>query len=273
MNSSARAETTRPYAVAVARIRGDADIAHVAAAIAEPTRARILLALVDGRALPASLLAAEAGVSASTTSEHLRTLVSARLVTAHPQGRHRYYRLARPEVADVLEGLSQLAPPMEIRSLRDGTRASALRSARTCYGHLAGRLGVSIFRALLDGGSIVGGDGVHRLDRDGDDRLAAPGRDVAYRLTPSGRGRLARLGVRLPRPAPDGVTPLRYCIDWTEQRHHLSGAVGRALADRLFELGWIERRERTRAVRLSDEGERRLQQALAAPPGAVLLPS
>jgi DNA-binding transcriptional ArsR family regulator len=243
---------------------GDADIAALAALIADRARARILLALADGRALPASLLAAEAGVAPSTASEHLRKLVQARLVTVHPQGRHRYFRLGGVEVAALLESLSQLAPAGEVRSLKQSTRMEALRRARTCYDHLAGRLGVAIFSSLLEIGAAAGGDGVHRLDGDGNDRLSAPGRDLAYRLTGSGRRRLERLGVALPRPDRDGTIGLRYCVDWTEQRHHLSGAVGHALAARLLELGWLERDDRVRAVRVTDDGRRGLRDAFGA---------
>jgi DNA-binding transcriptional ArsR family regulator len=243
------------------RVRGDADIASVAAVVADPARARILLALADGRALPASLLASEAGVAASTASEHLRKLLDAGFVTAHPQGRHRYYRLAGPDIGSLIETLSQLAPPVEVRSLRQGTRAEALRTARTCYDHLAGRLGVDLFASLLENDSIVGGDGIHRIDADGDDRLSAPGRDIAYRLTPDGQKRLRRLDVPLGQPDADGTLGLRYCVDWTEQRHHLSGAVGRALTSELFARRWLERDGRTRAVRVTDDGRRGLQRA------------
>ncbi|HEX6700519.1 MAG TPA: winged helix-turn-helix domain-containing protein [Gaiellaceae bacterium] len=245
-------------------MEGDADIAALAALIADRARAQILLALTDGRALPASLLAAEAGVAASTASGHLRKLVDAGLVTVHPQGRHRYFRLGGAEVGVLLETLSRLAPPGEVRSLRQSTRMEALRRGRTCYDHLAGRLGVAIFASLLEAGAVAGGDGVHRLAGDGTDRLSAPGRDLAYRLTDSGRRRLERLGVALPRPDRDGATALRYCVDWTEQRHHLSGAVGRALAARLFELGWLEHDDRVRAVRVTDDGRRALRDAFGA---------
>lgn len=243
---------------------GDADIAALAALVADRARARILLALTDGRALPASLLAAEAGVAPSTASEHLRKLVRAGLVTVHPQGRHRYFRLGGTEVAALLETMSRLTPPGAVRSLRQSTRMEALRRARTCYDHLAGQLGVAIFASLLEIGAVAGGDGVHRLDGDGSDRLSAPGRDFAYRLTESGRRQLERLGVALSRPDRDGAIALRYCVDWTEQRHHLSGAVGRALATRLFELGWLERDPRLRAVRVTDDGRRGLRNAFGA---------
>ena len=118
--------------------QGDADIAPIAALIGDPTRARVLSALTDGRALPASRLAAEAGVAPSTVSEHLARLLAAGLVTMRREGRSRFYRLASPEVADVLEAISRISPPQPIRSLRQGSHARALREARTCYNHLAG---------------------------------------------------------------------------------------------------------------------------------------
>lgn len=120
----------------VPELEGDADLARAAALFAEPARARGLLARADGRALPASLLADEAGVSAQATSAHLKRLHEAGLVTVVPSGRHRYYRLAGPDVAAVLEALARIAPSQTVRSLRQGTRANALRSARTCYDHL-----------------------------------------------------------------------------------------------------------------------------------------
>ena len=242
---------------------GDADIAFVAGLLADHARARILTTLVDGRALPASLLASEAGVAASTASEHLGKLVDAGLVTVHPQGRHRYYRLAGPQIASVLESLAQIAPPLEIKSLKQGTRAEALRRARRCYDHLAGRLGVRVFAALIDDGAVTGGDGIHRLETGGDDRLSAPGRDVNYELTPKGSKRLARIGVVLPEPANGGI-PLRYRVDWTEQRHHMSGVVGRNLLARLTELAWLERDGTTRAVRITDGGRMGLRKLFGA---------
>src|SRR4051812_30518949 len=177
-----------------------------------------------------------------------------------PQGRHRYYRLAGPHVGDLLEALSRVAPAAPVRSLRQGTQAEALRSARTCYDHLAGRLGVAIFAALLDAGHVVGGDGRHDPARAVRDRLSARGRDIDYRLTPAGREALTGLGVEV---AGDGV---RYCVDWSEQRHHLSGAPGRALAARLLELRWIRRADSGRAVFITDLGRRELPRALGVSP-------
>jgi DNA-binding transcriptional ArsR family regulator len=234
---------------------GDADLAALGTVLADGSRARMLLALGDGRALPASVLASEAGVAASTASGHLGKLVDAGLLDVDVQGRHRYYRLAGPQVGELLEALARLAPAAPVRSLRDGTRAHALREARTCYDHVAGRLGVAIFGALIDAGAITGGDGRHR--EGGEDRLSARGRDVDYRLTAAGVELLGRLGV----PAEPGAA-LRYCVDWTEQAHHLSGPYGRALADRLLEAGWVRRADRSRALHITDAGRRGLAEAL-----------
>ena len=143
---------------------GDADLAAVGSLFADLARCKMLLALDDGRALPASVLAAEAGVSRPTASSHLTKLTRAKLLTVEAHGRHRYYRLAGPQVAELLEHLMQLAPPRPVRSLREGTSAARLRSARTCYDHLGGRLGVAIMGSLIDRGVLTGGDG--RYDRE-----------------------------------------------------------------------------------------------------------
>ncbi|HEY1538362.1 MAG TPA: helix-turn-helix transcriptional regulator [Solirubrobacteraceae bacterium] len=242
---------------------GDADIAALGSVLAEPARARILLALGDGRALPASVLAAEAGVAPSTASTHLARLLAAGLLVVRPQGRHRYYALAGPQVGELIEVLARLAPAAPVRSLREGTRAHALRRARTCYDHLAGRLGVALFGALVEQDLVTGGSGRHDPARAREDRLSGRGRDLHYRLTPAGHRRLSALDVALPAADGAGEVALSYCVDWTEQAHHLSGAVGRALTQRLFDLGWLERIARTRGVRLSDGGERGLVEHFA----------
>jgi len=239
---------------------GDADLAALGALLAEPARAKILLALDDGRALAASVLAAEAGVSPSTASSHLARLLDGGLLDVHVQGRHRYYRLAGGHVGELIEALARLAPRTPVRSLREDTRAHALRAARTCYDHLAGHLGVELFAAFIDRGWVVGGDGRHRLEGGGEDRLSSPGKDLSYRLTGAGCGGFATLGVTLPEPDSDGMLPLRYCVDWTEQRHHLSGIAGSALATRLLQLGWVRRLPRGRAVRVTAAGASELRE-------------
>lgn len=247
-----------------ARMAGDADVARVAALIGDRARARVLMSLADGRALPASVLAAEAGVAASTISEHLARLLDADLVRAERHGRSRYFRLADARVAEALEAIARIAPPEPISSLRQGTRAYALRRARTCYNHLAGRLGVSVMAALLDRGILVGGDGQHRAAAACRDRLATPGADLSYRLTATGLHELGAFGVDL-----DALRrrqhAVRYCVDWSEQRHHLVGPLGTAFTARLFELDWIRRADTHRAVTLTDTGRVGLSDTFGMP--------
>jgi DNA-binding transcriptional ArsR family regulator len=230
---------------------GDADLAALGSLFADPARCKVLLALDDGRALPASVLADEAGVSRPTASSHLTKLTDAGLLSLERHGRHRYYRLAGPHVGELLEHLVRLAPPRPVRSLREGTSAARLRSARTCYDHLAGRLGVGIMGSLLNRGVLIGGDGRYHPARDAHDSLSKPGHDVRYELTDDGRTFLGELGIELP----SGRRPLvKYCVDWTEQRHHLGGALGRAILDRFVTARWVKRAPRGRALTVTDDG-------------------
>jgi len=204
---------------------GDADIAAIGAVLAEPARAKILLALGDGRSLAASMLASEAGVAASTASHHLARLVEAGLVVVEPRGRHRRYALAGPAVGELIEAVARVAPVQPVTSLRQGTRAYAVRYARRCYDHLAGRLGVAVADAIVElrGDTFV-------VTRRGAQRLAALGVDAA---------------------AADRARP---CLDWTEDRHHVAGALGRDLLSRLVALDWVIRDEKTRALRVTAAG-------------------
>jgi DNA-binding transcriptional ArsR family regulator len=245
---------------------GDADLAAVGSLVAEPARARILLALGDGRALPASILAHEAGVAPSTASAHLGRMLDGGLLAVEHHGRHRYYRLAGPEVAELIEAIARLAPAAPIRSLRQGTQAGALRFARTCYDHLAGVVGAELMGALITRGILVGGDG--RYHAGARDRLSAPGSEVDYRLTDAGLTELESFGVdfaALPRRRP----LIRYCVDWSEQRHHLAGALGAVLTARLLELEWITRAPRGRSVRITETGERGLRARFGIDVGAL----
>jgi DNA-binding transcriptional ArsR family regulator len=235
-------------------MRGDADIAKIGALVADPARARILLALGDGRALPASGLADEAGVAASTASAHLSKLVDGGLLTMQAQGRHRYFALAGEPVGALIEALARLAPPAPVRSLRQGTKAQAVRAARTCYDHLAGMLGTGLMSAMIDGALLRGGDGLFHPTAARRDRLSAPGFDLDYRVTELGVSKLDEFGIDFDALAGQQRPLVRYCVDWSEQRHHLAGSLGAAIADRMFELGWVSRRRDTRAVRVSDEG-------------------
>ena len=246
-----------------AAVAGDADIAPVAALMGEPARAAVLMALLDGRALAASTLAAEAGVAASTLSAHLARLVDGGLVSVEASGRNRYFRIARPEVAEALEALARLAPCRPIRSLRQGTHAEAIRRARTCYDHLAGRLGVALLDALV-------ASKVLRAEPDlggRPDPVLGAGRSWLYVLTDGGRSRLVDLGVAVEALATARRPLTRYCLDWSEQRPHLAGALGSALLSRFVELGWVTRAER-RVVKVTDAGRAGLARDLGIAPDA-----
>ncbi|MER7546257.1 ArsR/SmtB family transcription factor [Actinomadura sp.] len=213
-----------------------ADFAPVAALLADRARAAMLTALLDGRPLAAGELARTAGVSAQTASAHLGRLLDAGFVTVVKQGRHRYYRLRSGEVAQVIEALSRISPPVRVRSLRQSKDARRLREARTCYDHLAGAAGVALFAALVDGGLIEpDGEDAFEVTEKGEERLAALGLDVAAL-----RRARRRFAWR--------------CLDWTERRPHLNGALGAALTDRMIELGWFERGPTRRALAVTEKG-------------------
>ena len=237
-------------------MQGDADIARTAALFADPARVRVLLALADGRALAASVLAAEARLSAQGVSAHLAKLRAAGLVVAEKSGRHRFYRLAGPDTAELLETLARYSPSQPVTSLREGTRAEALRTARTCYDHLAGRLGVAVTSALLARRALTGPGDTRR--RPGD-RISAPLREHPYTLGPSAAPVFGSLGVDLDLVATGRRPLLKFCLDWSEQRHHLAGALGAALATRFLDAGWVTRRAQAhRALRLTPEGTQAL---------------
>jgi DNA-binding transcriptional ArsR family regulator len=247
---------------------GDADIAATGALLGDRARAGIVATLGDGRALPASVLAAEAGIAASTASEHLGKLVEGGLLTAERRGRHRYFRLAGPDVAHMLEAMGRVSPPAPVTSLRQGTRANALRTARTCYDHLAGRLGTGLMAAMISGDLIDGGDGLFDPAAAGRDRLSGRGHDIDYRLTARGAATLAAIGADL--PVPTGRRPfVGYCVDWSEQRHHISGVVGAAILNRMLELAWIEHQPRGRAVWLTPAGAEGFRETFGFEPEAA----
>ncbi|MGW4806284.1 ArsR/SmtB family transcription factor [Kitasatospora sp. NPDC004272] len=232
---------------------GQPDVARAAALLADPSRARMLKALGDGRALSGAVLAAEAGIGAPTASAHLARLLDAGLVTVRSSGRNRFYRLSGPEVGHALEALALIAPPLPITSLRESSTDNALRRSRTCYDHLAGRLGVALMGALLDRGMLTGHDGTHHPAAAVRDRASGYGHDHHYRLTPPGRAALQRLGIDL-----DALPPrrplVRYCVDWSERQHHLAGAAGAALTARLLALQWIRHGTGPRVVHLTPAG-------------------
>lgn len=221
----------------------DANIATPAALIGDPTRAAMLQALQDGRAQPASALAWAAGVTAQAASNHLTKLVDGGLLAVEREGRHRYYRLASAEVAHALEALSVLATPVRSLETPRSPKARALRDARCCYGHLAGRLGVRVCEALVA--------------RD----LLRPGADKLYEVTLEGRRWFEDLGVSIDAlRSPRGVA--RQCLDWTERRHHLAGPLGVKLLAAMTAREWLVLEAKGRAVRLTPDGAQALQALL-----------
>jgi DNA-binding transcriptional ArsR family regulator len=246
-------------------------MAAVGELLADRARCRMLLALADGRALPASTLADEAGVAPSTASGHLGRLTERGLLEVVPTGRFRYYRLAGPEVGRLVEIIGRMAPAQPVRSLREGNRASALRLARRCYDHVAGRLGVAVTDALRERGVVEGPDGTPDLAAVTGDRLAGGVTDETdYRLTESGHAFLDELGVQVP----ERLGAVRCCIDWTEQRHHLAGPLGSALLSAFDTAGWLAPARTHRALRLTDAGVTGLQERLgiAWPPPVTARP-
>ena len=215
------------------------NIAFVANLLADPSRAAMCLALAGGEARPAGELAARAGVSAQTASNHLAKLIAGRILRVERQGRWRYYRLAGAEVGHAVEALAVVAPPLPHPLAGDGADAArGLKNARTCYSHLAGRLGVALADALI---------AERWLEDDG----------RRYRLTPTGTRSLRALGIEVVvRPEP---APARRCLDWTERRPHVAGPVGTGLAKLALERGWVRRLRGTRAVVVTPAGRSQLE--------------
>ena len=219
-------------------------IAEVASLIGDSARANILSALKDEGALTATELAHIAGVSPQTTSGHLSKLTGARLIAVERQGRHRYYRLAGHQVAEVLEALALLSVGATPRRRTGPPRDRDVRFARTCYDHLAGHVGVAVAQALQARGLLepAGGD---------------------FRLTGAGEAFCDGFGIDLPLLAKGRRLFARPCLDWSERRPHLAGALGAALLDRFVEREWIVRRPRSRAVEVSEAGRAGLKETLA----------
>lgn len=210
------------------------DIAAIAALVGDPARANILCALLDGRALTASELAYAAHISPQTASGHLGKLATANLIVPAQQGRHRYFRLAGSHVAAMLESISAVAAiaPPRLRPIRVD---DAMRTARMCYDHLAGRLGVTLADALRE---------QHHIEFADDGGV----------VTPSGEAFFAKFGIDLSASRKSRRVFCRPCIDFSERRAHLAGSIGAALATRLMELRWIARKRDTRALTITPIG-------------------
>jgi len=215
-------------------------IAEAAALIGDPSRATMLSALMDGRALTATELAYASGITPQTASGHLSRLTEAKLVEVEKQGRHRYYRLANEHVAHALEALAVLAVHGPPRHRPIGPRDEAMRFARTCYDHLAGRVGVALAQSLLKDGSLVAGR-------------------EAFEITPSGEARLEKIGLDLASLHKGRRAVASRCLDWSERTPHLGGALGAALMKELESREWVLRAQGTRAVTLSQAGKKGLR--------------
>jgi DNA-binding transcriptional ArsR family regulator len=211
------------------------EISALAALIGDPARARMLEALMSGHALTAGELSREAGVTAQTASAHLTKLTDFGLLLVEVQGRHRYFRLAGPTVAAALESMMGLAARVGRMRTRPGPRDAAMRFARVCYDHLAGEMGVKLHDALVQRGDIVATPEGLGLSAQGWARFAADGVDVD--------------------PPPGSRRPLcRACLDWSERRPHLAGALGAALLQRVLSAGWARRDAESRALHFSPRG-------------------
>lgn len=223
-------------------IARDVNIAAVAELIGDASRAAMLDALEGKEALPAGELARRAGISPQTASVHLAKLVEGGLLTLTTHGRHRYYALASSEVAYALEALAMIAPPARVRSLRQAVVAEQLHLARTCYDHLAGKLGVSLVQALLD---------MEVLQQE----------DTCYQVTQDGVAWLTQFGLDLEQLRRQRRKFAYPCLDWSERQYHLAGSLGSALIERLFLLGWIQKIPSGRAIRVTEAGYAGLQTA------------
>jgi DNA-binding transcriptional ArsR family regulator len=220
----------------------DADLASVAALMADKHRAQMLLTLLGGAPMSGSALAEAAGISRSLASAHLKKLVTGGLVRAQPSGRQQLYSIASEPVADALEVLILLAPATKVRSLGEASRARSLRWARMCYDHLAGAVGVSVTEALIDRGLVTA---VERAGEVGG----------VYALAPGGAGEFGRFGIEVDRLERRTRPLLRPCLDWSERRYHLAGSLGTALTRSMIERRWITTREASRIVTVTEAGE------------------
>lgn len=219
------------------------NIVEVASLIGDPSRAAMLMNLLSGKALPASELARAAHVTPQTASSHLAKMVEGGLLVHESYGRHRYYRLASAEVGQALEALHAIAPPKPVRSLRESDQSKALHFARTCYDHIAGEVGVALTHRLLALGL-----------------LHEEGRDFAVSI--DGAKWFRDFGMDLDEIRRGRRHFARQCLDWSERRHHMAGALGAALTTRLFDLGWIDSIPGGRAIQVTKHGFRGLRQEL-----------
>lgn len=216
------------------------NIAKVASLVSESSRAAILTTLLDDRFHTASELAYQAGIKQQTASFHLAKLAELNMVTIENQGRHRYYRLANSEIAQILESLLALSPPVEINSLKQSTEMKALKNARTCYDHLAGKLGVELTKGLLHKGYLK------ECDKE-------------FIVTENGKQFFSDFQINIEQIKRKKRKFSLKCIDWSERHYHLGGALGNAILERLLELNWIKRHPKSRAIIVTQNGVKEIK--------------
>ncbi|PLR85643.1 ArsR/SmtB family transcription factor [Bacillus sp. V33-4] len=217
------------------------NIAIIASIVSEASRAAILTVLLDGRFHPASELAYMAGIKPQTASFHLHKMVDANIITVEKQGRHRYYGIRNPEVAQVMESLLSIAPTNQIKSFKQAKEDKEIRAARTCYDHLAGNLGVKITDSLISMGMIK------EQQKD-------------FIITEKGEQFFLSLQIDIQQVKRKRRSFSHKCLDWTERRPHLAGALGNALFEKLLELKWIKRIPQTRAIKITSVGKTGLKE-------------
>ncbi|MBP0578938.1 helix-turn-helix transcriptional regulator [Labrys sp. LIt4] len=228
------------------------DFAFAASLVADPARALMLTALLDGRALPAGELAYAARIAPQTASSHLAKLLAGGLLAVETEGRHRYYRLAGGHVAEALERLSVLAPDQPVRRKAISGKARELRYCRCCYDHLAGQVGVAVTQGLVEHGYLV------------------PAADKQFRVTASGHAWFNSIGLDVAALKPTARGLARQCLDWTERSHHLAGPLGVHLLSTMCKLGWLRRSKDSRAVQVTPKGWIELRRQLGIDPVSTL---
>lgn len=225
-------------------MKAASNVALIASLVSEDSRAAILTVLMDGRYHAAGELAYMAGIQPQTASFHLAKMVQADVVAVDKQGRHRYYGIKNQEVAHVMESLLSISPPVLVKSLRQSTEDKALRYARTCYDHLAGSLGVQFTHTLLNAGVLCE-------------------EEKGFTVTEHGEKVFADLNIDFAQAKKKRRSFSHKCLDWSERRHHLAGALGNAIMEKLLELKWVQRHPTSRALTVTSEGEKGFEEVFS----------
>jgi len=211
------------------------NMAEIGSLLGETSRATMLASMMDGRFHTASELAYMAAIKPQTASFHLAKLVEGKLVRVEKQGRHRYFQLAGEEIAQLLESFLAISPPPEVRSLKQSSQMKLLQDARTCYDHLAGKLGVQLTESLLNAGFL-------KLE------------EKQFLITDEGTQFFTDFGLDLDDLKRKRRSFSHACLDWSERRYHLAGALGKGMLTRFLSLGWVTRVPSIRAIKVTEKG-------------------